>query len=203
MNGKYEEVARVFIEQYNLTKGTHYRFECLRTSIFSSPMLQYPALKIYQMVFTEGEKEEDAFVVDLTVMLDRKNRLLIDVIEPHLPKEGAKVSVERCIVQIVEPVERDSVVFGEPVSSKHLLIDGRGFGCIGTLDPAFYKEFRLLKDSLLEQHERLNKMLGIRKEDDNVYEELSRSGISTEHWFKEIWFLYRDEKSVVTCIQIW
>ena len=202
MNGKYEEVAQVFIEQYNLTKGTHYRFKCLRTSIFSSPMHQYPALEIYQMVFTEGEKE-DAIVVDSMVMLDLENRLLIDVIEPHLPKEGAKVSVERCIAKIVDPMERDCVVFGEAVCSNHLLIDGRGFGRIRTLDPAFYKEFRLLKDSMFEQHERLNKVLGIRKEDDNVYRELSRLGISTEHWFKEIWLAYRDEWGKISCLQIW
>jgi|GEM_PF-5786069 Aspartate racemase len=39
--------------------------------------------------------------------------------------------------------------------------------------------------------------------DDNVHRELSRLGISTKHWFKEIWLACLDEWGKISCLQIW
>ena len=197
MNENYEEVAQVFVEQYNLSKGTHYEFECLRKSMFSIPKYQYPAHEIYQMAFIEGKKRSP-LVADLMVLFRLQKRLIVEVVKPSMgeatvedtPLSRLITDIEvRAIEGIVDPIERDAL--SEVVCSKYLLIDGRGFGCLRINNPKIYKRSRLERDKLIQRlqkgHER----------------ELSQVGIPTKHWFKEIWILYHDEKGIFRCIQIW
>jgi len=101
MNGKYEEIARVFIEQYNVTKGTHYEFGCRRKSMFSVPKYQFQNLEICQMAFIEGKKE-NSIIADLMVMLHLKRRLIMEVIEPRLGQEDTTVPIIRWTESLID-----------------------------------------------------------------------------------------------------
>ena len=56
MNEEYEEVAQVFVEQYNPVNGTHYEFERLRESVFGNPKYGVPGFEIHQIAFIEGKR---------------------------------------------------------------------------------------------------------------------------------------------------
>ena len=204
MNENYEEIAQVFVEQYNLNKGTHYEFECLRKSMFSIPKYEHPSLEIYEMAFIEGKKRSP-IVADLMVMTRLQKRLIIEIVKPHLSQETTKdtpTALSRLVEDIghiVDPIERDAL--GEVVCSKYLLIDGRGFGRIRIDDLEIYKKSRLERDKLFERFQ--NRKIYGAKEIKQTFHELSQLGIPTKHWFKEIWFLYQDEKGLVRCLQIW
>ncbi|HUV59427.1 MAG TPA: hypothetical protein VMW09_04870 [Desulfatiglandales bacterium] len=193
-------IVQVFVEQYNLRKGTHYEFECLRRSMFSIPKHKFPALEIYQMAFTEGKKQNPIFA-DLMVFLRLQKRLIIEVVEPNIGAEDVKdINWSRLVVDIIDPVERQAL--GEVVCSRHLLIDGRGFGRIRISDPEFYKKNRLERDKMLEEHKQLNKRLGIKDKEDATHRQLSQ-WIPLGHWFAEIWLLHYNEEGIVRCLQIW
>ncbi len=144
MNENYEEIAQVFVEQYNLIKGTHYEFECLRKSEFSIPIFKFPDLEIYQMAFIEGKKR-NPIIADLMVLLRRQKRLIIEVVKPRLGEETIEempLSTLREIEEgIVTPIEEAALT--RVVCSEYLLIDGRDFGRARIGDPVIkiHKEF--------------------------------------------------------------
>lgn len=202
VSDRSREIAQVFIEQYNLAKQTHYQFESLRKSMFR----KFPAVEeIYEMSFIQGKKRSP-IVADLMVLLRLQKRLIIDVVRPRYPEgfaQAEKSDGDRTMLlwEIVGNVDRLEIyALKDVVCSKHLLIDERGFGCVRIGDPASYRKFRLERDRL---HER-QKSFSLRKADELEFErKLSRRGIPTKHWFREIWLLHRDEKGVVRCLEIW
>lgn len=184
MNEKHKEIAEVFIKQYNVTKGTHYKFERLRKSIFSIPKYKFQNLEIYQVAFIEGKKH-NSIVANLMVLLRLQKRLLAEVVEPIPIEEDVKDIDWRVVEELIDSVE--SYALTEVVCSRYLLIDGRSFGRTRISDPEIYKKNRVERDKLVGRHKR----------------ELSQVGIPVKHWFKEIWLSYHDEKGVVRCPQIW
>lgn len=198
MTENYEELAQIFIGQYNLTKGRHFEFECLRKSMFGIPKYEFPACEIYQMAFIEGQRHKP-LVADLKVLLRLQKRLIIEVVKRRVGQETAKgAELSESLEHIVDPIERDAL--SEVVCSKYLLIDGRGFERIRIDDPEIYKKCRLERDRLFERH----RQLILRKRDEREFEQdFSQLGIPTKHWFKEIWLSYYDEKGTIRCLQIW
>lgn len=186
MNERHKEIAQIFLDQYNHIKGTHYKFECLRKSMFSIREYKFPASEIYQMAFTEGKKR-NPIVADLMVFLHLQKRLIIEVIEPHVREEDVKaIGWSQLVEAIIDPIEVDAL--SKVVCSKYLLVDGRGFGCIRISDPEIYKKHRLQRNETLKD---INKR------------ELLQASFPPKHWFREIWLSYHDEKGVVRCLQIW
>jgi hypothetical protein len=183
---RHEEIAQLFLEQYNHTKGTHYEFECLRRSMFSIPEYKFPAFKIYQVAFTEGKKRTP-IVTDLMVLLRLQKRLIIEVIELHGREEDVKEGGWSRIVEgIIDPIEIDAS--SRVACSRYLLIDGRGFGHIGISDPEIYKKHRLQRNGTLKDVDK---------------QDLLQASFPPKHWFREIWLSYHDERGVVRCLQIW
>lgn len=183
---RHEEIAQLFLEEYNHAKGTHYEFECLRRSMFSIPEYKFPAFKIYQMAFTEGKKRTP-IVTDLMVLLRLQKRLIIEVIELHGREEDVKEGGWSRIVEgIIDPVEIDAS--SRVVCSRYLLIDSRGFGHIGISDPEIYKKHRLQRNGTVKNVDK---------------RDLLQASFPPKHWFREIWLSYHDEKGVVRCLQIW
>jgi len=186
MDEGHEEIAQVFLEEYNHTKGTHYEFECLRRSMFSIPEYKIPAFKIYQVAFTEGKKRTH-IVTDLMVLLRLQKRLKIEVIELHGREEDVKKRGWSQIVEgIIDPIEVDAS--SRVACSRYLLIDGRGFGHITISDPVIYKKQRLQRNGTLKNVDK---------------RDLLQASFPSKHWFREIWLSYHDEKGVVRCLQIW
>jgi len=186
MDGRHEEVAQLFLEQYNHTKGTHYEFEFLRRSMFSIPEYKFPAFKIYRMAFTEGKKRTP-IVTDLMVLLRLQKRLIIEVIELHGREEDVKERGWSQIVEgIIDPIEIDAL--SRVVCSRYLLIDGRSFGHIRISDPEIYKKHRLQRNETLKDVDK---------------RDLLQASFPPKHWFREIWLSYHDKKGVVRCLQIW
>jgi hypothetical protein len=186
MDEGHEEIAQVFLEEYNHTKGTHYEFECLRRSMFSIPDYKLPPSKIYQMAFTEGKKRTH-IVTDLMVLLRLQKRLVIEVIELH-GKEGdvKEESWPRIVEGIVDPIEIDAS--SRVACSRYLLIDGRNLGHITISDPGSYKKQRIQRNGTLRNVDK---------------RDLLQASFPPKHWFREIWLSYHDEKGVVRCLQIW
>jgi len=186
MDGRHEEVAQLFLEQYNHTKGTHYEFEFLRRSMFSIPEYKFPAFKVYRMAFTEGKKRTP-IVTDLMVLLRLQKRLIIEVIELHGREGDVKEgSWPRILEGIIDPIEIDAS--SRVACSRYLLIDGRGFGHITISDPEIYKKHRLQRNGTLKDVDK---------------RDLLQASFPPKHWFREIWLSYHDEKGVVRCLQIW
>ncbi len=100
MKGKYEKVARVFIEQYNLIKGTHYAFERLKQSIFSNPRYRVPGFEIHQMAFIEGKKRRP-IIADLMVMTRLQRRLIVEVVKPQMRQGAVK---NRPLSRLIEDI---------------------------------------------------------------------------------------------------
>jgi len=181
-----QEIAQVFLEEYNRTKGTHYEFECLRRSMFSISEYKFPPFKIYQMAFTEGKKRTP-IVTDLMVLLRLQKRLVIEVIELHGREGDVKEGGWSQIVEgIIDPVEIDAS--SRVACSRYLLIDGRGLGHITISDPGIYKKHRLRRNETLKDVDK---------------RDLLQASFPPKHWFREIWLSYHDEKGVVRCLQIW
>ena len=186
MDEGHEEIAQLFLEEYNHTKGTHYEFECLRRSMFSVPEYKIPAFQIYQMAFTEGKKRTP-IVTDLMVLLRLQKRLIIEVIELHGREEDVREGGWSRIVEgIIDPVEIDAS--SRVACSRYLLIDGRGFGHIGISDPEIYKKHRLQRNGTVKNVDK---------------RDLLQASFPPKHWFREIWLSYHDEKGVARCLQIW
>jgi hypothetical protein len=182
----HEEIAQVFLEQYNHTKGTQYEFEYLRRSMFSIPEYRFPAFKIYRMAFTEGKKRTP-IVTDLMVLLRLQKRLIVEVMELHGREEDVKKrGWSRIVEEIIDPIEVDAL--SRVVCSRYFLIDGRGFGHITISDPEIYKKHRLQRNETLKNVDK---------------RDLLRASLPPEHWFREIWLSYHDERGVIRCLQIW
>lgn len=201
MNVEKHQIAQVFIDQYNHARGTRYEFECFRRSMFSTPKYKYPAFEIYQMAFTEGKKRSTA-LNELLVLFRIQKRLIVEVVEPNTRPEDIKgVDWTQLVEGIIDPIERDAL--GEVVCAQSLIIDGSPFGGIKIGDTQTYKKNRLERDRMLEEHQAINKRLGIKKGKDPIDQELHQLGIPIGHWFKEIWMVLKDKENRPMCLQIW
>jgi hypothetical protein len=186
MDEGHEEIAQVFLEEYNHTKGRHYEFECLRRSMFSIPDYKLPPSKIYQMAFTEGKKRTH-IVTDLMVLLRLQKRLIIEVIELHGREGDVKEGGwPRMVEGIIDPIEIDAS--SRVACSRYLLIDGRGLGHIRISDPGSYKKQRIQRNETLKNVDK---------------RDLLQASFPPKHWFREIWLSYHDEEGVARCLQIW
>lgn len=195
-------LSDIFIKQYNLSKGTCYKFECKRKSLFSLPTNKIPDLDFYQLTFIEGN-EKHPFLNDLLVMLRLYTRLIIEVL---LPAEEAENEIlnnvwipnRKFFEGIIYPLENDALT--KVVCSKYLLLDFRIIGRIKIDNvEGIYKRSRLEWDKFLNDEE-LNKSKLLK---DEIQKDLSSVGVPTKHWFKEIWLSYKDEMNKIRCAQIW
>ena len=203
MNNSAEkhQMAQLFIDQYNHDRGTRYEFECFRISMFSTPKYKYPGFEIYQMAFTEGKKRSTA-LNELLVLFRIQKRLILEVVELNTRQEDIKgVDWTRLIGEIIDPIERDAL--GEVVCAQSLIIDGRPFEGIKIGDTQTYRKNRLERDRMFEEHQTINKRLGIKKEKDPIDQELHQLGIPIGHWFQEIWMVLKDKENRPMCLQIW
>lgn len=183
---KHKEIARVFIEQYNLTKGTHYEFGCFRGSMFSFPKQIWKNLEFYQVAFIE--KEQNPVVAALKVLFHIYKRLIIEVVQPNPREEGVTdIPWPRVVEELINSVECDALRGIR--CSQYLLIDGFASMKLSDADSYAhsYKENRLHLDKVVKSDKR----------------HFARAGFLTKHLFKEIWLSYHDEKGVVRCLQIW
>ncbi len=189
MNGEYKEIARFFVEQYNLVNGTHYEFECLRKSMFSNPKYRVPGFEIHQIAFIEGKKRSP-LINNLMVMTRLQRRLITEVVKPRIRQKVVKNrTLSRLIEDIVNAIERDAL--NGASCSKYLLIDGRGFGKVRIGNPEIYKKPRLQRERLLQEFQARGER------------ERSQASIPAKRWFKEIWFSCHDEGGTVRCLQMW
>jgi len=195
-------LSDIFIKQYNLSKGTCYKFEYKRKSLFSLPTNKIPNLDFYQLTFIEGN-EKHPFLNDLFVMLRLCNRLIIEVLVPAEEAED-KISndvwtpVPMFFESIIYPLENDALT--KVVCSKYLLIDFRMLGRIKIDNvEGIYERSRLEWDKSLNDKE-LNKWKLLK---DEMQKDMSSVGVPTKHWFKEIWLSYKDEMNKIRCVQIW
>ena len=201
MNVEKHQIAQLFIDQYNHARGTRYEFECFRRSMFSTPKYKYPAFEIYQMAFTEGKKRSAA-VKQLLALFRIQKHLIVEVVEPKTRAEDLKgVDWAQLAESIIDPIERDAL--GEVVCAQSIIIDGRPFGRIKIGDTQTYRKNRLERDRMLEEHQAINKRLGIKKGKDPIDQELHQLGIPIGHWFKEIWMVLKDKENRPMCLQIW
>ncbi len=195
-------LSDIFIKQYNLSKGTCYKFEYKRKSLFSFPPNKIPNLDFYQLTFIKGN-EKHPFLNDLWVMLRLYRRLIIEVLLPAGEAEN-EISNNvwtpdpRFFEGIIYPLENDALT--KVVCSKYLLIDFRMLDRIKIDNiEGIYKRSRLELDKLLND-EKLNEWKLLK---DERQKEASYLGIPTKHWFKEIWLSYKDEMNKIRCVQIW
>ena len=131
-----------------------------------------------------------------------QKRLIVEVVEPNTRSEDIKgVDWTRLIEGITDPIERDAL--GEVVCAQSLIIDGRPFEGIKIGDTQTYRKNRLERDRMFEEHQAVNKRLGIKKGKDPIDQELHQLGIPIGHWFKEIWMVFKDKENRPMCLQIW
>jgi hypothetical protein len=102
---------------------------------------------------------------------------------------------------IIDPIERDAL--GEVVCAPSLIIDGRPFGHIKIGNIKTYRKNRLERDRMLEEHQAINKRLGIKERKNLIHQEVHQMGIPVGHWFKEIWMVFKDKENRSMCLQIW
>lgn len=196
------QLPRFFIDQYNIDRGTEYKFHRFRKSTFNSPKYQYPAFEIYQLLFIEG-KNRALMMADLLAALNVISRLLTEVVRPKTrPENVSRFDWAQLAENVIDPIERDAL--NGIACAQTLIIDGRPFGPIKIENVKAYKNKRVERDKMLEADHAINKKLGLKKHNKRIYQELNQVGIPVGHWFKEIWMIFQSKKKgKPMCLQIW